>query len=80
MRLAMRSDRRDSDQQQAPSFLQTLQSVLAAFFGVQSSRNRVRDFKHGKPLHIVLIGLLATGLFVLLVVLAVKLALALAGV
>lgn len=80
MRPAMRSDRRDSDQQQAPSFLQTLQSVLAAFFGVQSSRNRVRDFKHGKPLHFLLIGLLATGLFVLVVVLAVKLALALAGV
>ncbi len=48
------------------SFWQVLLSVLAAAFGVQSGKNRQRDFSRGKPLHFVAIGLLATALFVLL--------------
>lgn len=48
------------------SFWQVLLSVLAAAFGVQSGKNRQRDFSRGKPLHFVVIGLLATALFVLL--------------
>ena len=48
------------------SFWQVLLSVLAAAFGVQSGKNRQRDFSRGRPLHFVLIGLLATALFVLL--------------
>ncbi len=48
------------------SFWQVLLSVLAAAFGVQSGKNRQRDFSRGRPLHFVVIGLLATALFVLL--------------
>lgn len=48
------------------SFWQVLLSVLAAAFGVQSGKNRQRDFSRGKPLHFVAIGLLATAVFVLL--------------
>jgi len=48
------------------SLWQVLLSVLAAAFGVQSGKNRQRDFSRGKPLHFVAIGLLATALFVLL--------------
>ncbi len=48
------------------SFWQVLLSVLAAAFGVQSGKNRQRDFSRGRPLHFVLIGLLATALFVLM--------------
>ncbi len=51
-----------------PSFLDTLKSVLAAFFGVQSDAKRERDFTHGRPAHFILVGLIATVLFVLLVV------------
>ena len=46
-----------------PTFWQMLHSILAAAFGVQSSKNRARDFSHGKPVHFVLMGLLFTFLF-----------------
>lgn len=32
-----------------PTLLQMMHSVLAAAFGVQSGKNRARDFTHGKP-------------------------------
>jgi hypothetical protein len=57
----------------------TIKSVAAAFFGVQSSKNRERDFKHGKAAHFIVVGLVATAVFVLLVVLAVRFALRQAG-
>lgn len=63
-----------------PTLLQTLLSVLAAFFGVQSERNRERDFDKGRPLHYVLVGLLLALVFVLTVILLVRWALSLAGV
>jgi hypothetical protein len=53
---------------------------LAAFFGVQSEKNRARDFQHGRPIHYILVGLIMTLLFILLVLIAVKLALRSAGV
>ena len=58
---------------------QTIASVGAAFFGVQSSKNRERDFKHGKASHFIAIGLVATGVFILVVWLAVRFALKQAG-
>lgn len=59
----------------APSFWQTAGSVLAAFFGVQSSANRKRDFTRGKPMHYIVLGVLATALFVIVLMVIVKLAL-----
>jgi hypothetical protein len=56
-----------------------LHSVLSAFLGVQSNRNRERDFTHGKLSHFVVVGLVVTTLFVLLVVGVVRLVLHLAG-
>lgn len=56
----------DEQNEKPLGFIQILQSVLAAAFGVQSGKNRQRDFSRGKPLHFVAIGLLATALFVLL--------------
>lgn len=45
------TERNDSDKQdtpqQKPSLLQTIQSILAALFGVQSGKNRERDFTKG---------------------------------
>lgn len=66
-------------QPEEPGFWSTVASVAASFFGVQSSRNRQRDFKKGHPLQFVAVGLAMTLLFVLVVMFAVRLALRSAG-
>lgn len=58
---------------------QTLQSVLASLLGVQSSRNRHRDFAKGKASHFIIVGVLAVGLFIGVLVLIVQLLLRQAG-
>ncbi len=65
---------------ETPSFWQAIKSVLAAFLGVQSDKNRELDFKHGKPAHFIMAGLLLTLLFILVVWGVVKLVLSAAGV
>ncbi len=62
-----------------PTLWQTLLSVLSSFFGVQSERNRERDFHGGRPVHYILIGLLMAALFVISIILLVRWALILAG-
>ncbi len=57
------------------SLREVIGSVAAAFFGVQSSRRRRRDFTHGKPWHYVVVGLLMTAGVVMLFRAAVELAL-----
>lgn len=47
--------------------------------GVQSEKNRQRDFSHGKPLHFIVAGLLAALVFVLLIWAVVKLVLSSVG-
>ncbi|MHC8372327.1 DUF2970 domain-containing protein [Pseudomonas sp. MDT1-85] len=63
-----------------PTLWQMLQSVMAAAFGVQSGKNRARDFTHGKPSHFVLLGVLFTAVFALTLFGIVKLVLHLAGI
>lgn len=70
---------RGPDPEKPPTLGQTIGSVAASFFGVQSSKNRERDFKRGKASHFILIGFTATFVFILLVILAVRLALHQAG-
>lgn len=41
-------DQAPSGENQRPSLLQVVWSIIAALFGVQSARNRERDFRHGK--------------------------------
>ncbi|HET8710741.1 MAG TPA: DUF2970 domain-containing protein [Spongiibacteraceae bacterium] len=48
------------EQQQSLTFLQMVGSICASFFGVQSSKNRERDFQMGKPLAFFLVGVLMT--------------------
>ncbi|MCR9089729.1 DUF2970 domain-containing protein [Algiphilus sp.] len=70
----------EKDEAQRPlRFLELLQSVAAALLGVQSNAARTRDFSRGKPLHFVIIGAVATVLFVLAVAGIVRLVLHLAG-
>lgn len=64
---------------QGPTLWQVIKSVNASFFGVQSSANRERDFRHGKAHHFIIIGAVMTVVFILVVVMAVKLALSQAG-
>lgn len=58
-----------------PSLLQVIASVLAAGFGVQSGKRRERDFAQGSPAIYVVVGVVATLLFVLGMALVVKLVL-----
>ena len=62
------------------SLWQMLQSVLSAALGVQSGKNRARDFSRGKPSHFIALGVLFTLVFVLVIFAVVKLVLHLAGV
>lgn len=77
---ARRRGREEDDEQRPPTLWQSWMSVLAAFFGVQSSANRERDFSRGRASHFILLGLLATALLVLVLVGAVWLAMAMADV
>ena len=51
----------------------------AAAFGVQSSRNRERDFSQGNYRHFIVAGVVFTALFVLTVIVVVRLVLRHAG-
>jgi len=61
------------------SLLQVAHSVLAAFLGVQSNRNRERDFKAGSAKVFIVAGLVGTVVFIGTVALVVKLVLGAAG-
>lgn len=68
-------------EQQKPTlnFWQVVASVVASFLGVQSNRNRERDFQHGKPSHYIIIGLAFVTLFVLALIGVVQLVMHLSG-
>lgn len=51
-----------------PTRWQVIRSVIAAAFGVQSRKNRERDFSHGDPVTFIIAGLVITALFVLILV------------
>ncbi|MGF6692983.1 hypothetical protein M2318_003060 [Metapseudomonas resinovorans] len=69
----------DKNHDQPLSFREMLQSVLAAAFGVQSGKNRTRDFSRGKPSHFIILGVLFTAVFVLVLYGLVRLVLHFAG-
>ena len=54
----------DQTEDKAPNPLQVVGSVLAAAFGVQSRRNRERDFKHGSFGPFIAAGIIFTILFI----------------
>ena len=57
------------------SWKETIKSVAAAFFGVQSDKNRQRDFSEGKFSQFLVVGLVGVVLFVLMLVAIVSLVL-----
>ncbi|WP_435106336.1 DUF2970 domain-containing protein [Arhodomonas sp. AD133] len=72
----MASKRRSGE---SVGLVDTALSVLAAFFGVQSQRNRERDFTRGNPAVFIGVASVMTVAVVLVLVLAVRLALTVAG-
>jgi len=65
--------------EQPPGLLQLVTSVFAAAFGVQSSKNRERDFKHGKARIFIVSGILFVVLFGLTVFTLVRFVLSQSG-
>jgi len=57
------------------SFLSILQSTLAAAIGVQSEKNRQRDFTHGKPIYFIIAGLIFIVVFIAVIITVVQLVL-----
>ncbi len=55
-----------------PSFISVIISTLAAAIGVQSNKNRERDFKHGSIKTYIVAGIIFTALFVFAVAMLVK--------
>ena len=53
-------------------FWNVAKSVGAAMIGVQSRKNKERDFTQGKPIHFIVGGLIGTALFMLFVWLIVQ--------
>ena len=45
------------------SLPQVFGSILASFYGVQSSKNRKRDFQSGKAKHFIVAGIIMTGVW-----------------
>ena len=64
---------------QKPGFISAILSALAALIGIQSSRNRERDFKRAKPEVLIFGGMIAVMLFVVCVLFAVRVAMQHAG-
>jgi hypothetical protein len=68
------------DENKPLTLWEMLQSVLSAALGVQSGKNRSRDFSRGKPSHFIILGVLFTAVFVLVILAIVKLVLHVAGI
>lgn len=64
-----------SDAAEQPTLLQAAGSAAAAMFGVQSSKNRKRDFKSSSPARFIVMGAVMTAVFILTVLFAVRCAL-----
>ncbi|CAM3871345.1 hypothetical protein CCOS865_02320 [Pseudomonas reidholzensis] len=64
----------DPSEGKPPTFWQMLHSILAAALGVQSGKNRARDFNHGKASHFIALGALFTLIFIFVLIGLVQLA------
>jgi len=60
---------------QKSSLKSTFKSVTAAFFGVQSNKNREQDFGQGKLSHFIIVGIVCVIAFITALVLVVNLVL-----
>ena len=54
------------------TYLQMVKSILSSFFGVQSSKNRERDFAHGKARQFIMVGIVMTFVWYATIALVVR--------
>ena len=74
------SENTEENQANKISPLSLMGSVVASAFGVQTNKNRERDFQQGKFHHFVIGGIIFAVLFVLFIVGVVKVVMSAAGV
>ncbi|MDO6488145.1 DUF2970 domain-containing protein [Colwellia sp. 4_MG-2023] len=55
------------------SMKNTFKSVAAAFFGVQSNKNRENDFSQGKISHFIIVGIISVAIFITALLIIVNL-------
>ncbi|WP_114327154.1 DUF2970 domain-containing protein [Candidatus Colwellia aromaticivorans] len=55
------------------SLINTVKSVASAFFGVQSNKNRERDFSQGKLSHFIIVGVIGVIIFIAVLIAIVTL-------
>ncbi|MFJ1300102.1 DUF2970 domain-containing protein [Pseudomonadota bacterium AL_CKDN230030165-1A_HGKHYDSX7] len=58
------------------SFLQTVRAVLWAFFGVRKGKGYQEDIARLNPVHLIIAGLLGAAMFVIVLILIVRFAVA----
>jgi uncharacterized membrane protein YidH (DUF202 family) len=64
---------RIADEEKPHGWRDVIASVLAAAIGVQSEKNRQRDFESGNPGRFVVVGIIAVLVFVCVIYLVVQL-------
>lgn len=73
------TDELNDDNNKAPTLWDVTKSVLSAMLGVQKSKNHERDFSYGKPWQYVIVGLIAVGVFIGILVTVVNVVMSSAG-
>ena len=73
------SNQPDPEHHQKVSFGSLVHSLFAGAFGVQTEKNRSRDFAHGKFSHFIIGGIIFAILFVLAIYGVVQLVMSAAG-
>ena len=54
----------DGEEQKPPGIFDVILSVLAAMIGIQSDKNRKRDFEKGRMSHYIFVGVVLVAIFV----------------
>ena len=54
----------DKEEQKPPGILSVILSVLAAMIGIQSDKNRARDFEKGQIGHYIFVGVVVVIIFI----------------
>lgn len=61
--MTKRTGIQDGEPLEPMTLMEVVGSVIAAAFGVQSKANKERDFRQGKPIHFIIVGVVFTVLF-----------------
>ncbi len=73
------SQQHNDNKEEKVSFLSMVQSVIAGIFGVQSDKNREKDFKKGDASQFIALGIAATVIILITMIVIVRSVLESAG-